>query len=235
MALTLGGSFIYRQMQTAQTPVALQTIAVPAGQRINITLPDGTNVWLNARTTIQYPVTFNSNERTVKLDGEAYFDVAKDKTKPFIVQTDKYSVEVLGTKFDVESYSETGQFETALMEGHVKISSLKDATESLMLTPNNKAFLHKGKLQVIPVDDFNPYRWREGLICFKNESFASIMNEFEKYYGININITNLDVQKYLYTGKFRQTDGVDYALRVLQKDIGFTYERDDDKHIIYIK
>lgn len=222
-------------MQTAETSVALQTIAVPAGQRINITLPDGTNVWLNARTTIQYPVNFNSNERIVKLNGEAYFDVAKDKTKPFIVQTDKYNVEVLGTKFDVESYSETGQFETALMEGSVRISSLKDAHESLMLKPNTKAYLHMGKLRVLPVDDLNPYRWREGLICFKNESFASIMKEFEKYYGINIYITNRQVQKYLYTGKFRQTDGVDYALRVLQKDIGFTYERDDDKHIIYIK
>lgn len=235
MTLTLGGSFIYRQMQTAQTPVALQTIAVPAGQRINITLPDGTNVWLNARTTIQYPVTFNSSERLVKLDGEAYFDVARDETKPFIVQTNKFNVEVLGTKFDVESYSETQQFETALMEGSVKISSLTNSNENIMLTPNNKAYLHEGKLRVMPVYDYNPYRWREGLICFKNESFASIMNEFEKYYGININITNQQVQKYLYTGKFRQTDGVDYALRVLQKDIGFTYERDDDKHIIYIK
>ncbi|MRZ44568.1 anti-sigma factor, partial [Parabacteroides goldsteinii] len=87
IALTLGGSFIYRQMQTEQTPIALQTITVPAGQRINITLADGTNVWLNARTTIQYPITFNEKERLVKLDGEAYFDVTKDKSKPFIVQT----------------------------------------------------------------------------------------------------------------------------------------------------
>lgn len=226
---------MYQQIQTKQTPIALQTIAVPAGQRINITLPDGTNVWLNARTTIQYPVSFNSSERLVKLDGEAYFDVTRDEAKPFIVQTDKYNVEVLGTKFDIESYSETENFETALMEGCVKISSLTDTNENLMLSPNNKAYLHEGKLRVIPVDDYNPYRWREGLICFKNETFTSIMKEFEKYYGINIHITNLQVQKYLYTGKFRQTDGVDYALRVLQKDIKFTYERDDDNHIIYIK
>nr|WP_262711667.1 FecR family protein [Parabacteroides goldsteinii] len=210
-------------------------MAVPAGQRINITLPDGTNVWLNARTTIQYPVTFNANERLVKLDGEAYFDVARNEKKPFIVQTDKYNVEVLGTQFDVESYSDTENFETALMEGSVRISSLTDTNESLTLTPNNKAYLHEGKLRVMPVDDHNPYRWREGLICFKNETFASIMKEFEKYYGINIHITNKQVQKYLYTGKFRQTDGVDYALRVLQKDIRFSYQRDDDKNIIYIK
>ncbi|WP_229058588.1 MULTISPECIES: FecR family protein [Parabacteroides] len=235
IALTLGGSLVYQQMQTKQALIPLQTIAVPAGQRINITLPDGTNVWLNARTTIQYPVTFNSSERLVKLDGEAYFDVARNEKVPFIVQTPKYNVEVLGTQFDVESYSDTGKFETTLMEGCVKISSLTDKDESLMLTPNNKAYLYKGKLRVMPVDDYNPYRWREGLICFKNETFASIMKEFEKYYGINIHITNKQVQQYLYTGKFRQTDGVDYALRVLQKDIRFSYQRDDDKHIIYIK
>lgn len=222
-------------MQTEETPVALQTISVPAGQRINITLADGTNVWLNARTTIQYPVSFNAKERLVKLDGEAYFDVAKDKDKPFIVQTNKYNVEVLGTKFDVDSYSETEIFETTLMEGNVKISSLTDAAENLLLTPHNKAYLYNGKLRIKPVDDYSPYRWREGLICFKNETFASIMKDFEKYYGINIYITNQQVQKYLYTGKFRQTDGVDYALRVLQKDIKFTYERDDENHIIYIK
>ena len=126
-------------MQTEQTPIALQTITVPAGQRINITLADGTNVWLNARTTIQYPITFNEKERLVKLDGEAYFDVTKDKSKPFIVQTNNYNVEVLGTKFDVDSYSETEIFETTLMEGSVRISSLTDANESLMLKPHNKA------------------------------------------------------------------------------------------------
>lgn len=235
IAFTLRGSFFYQQIQTEQTLIPLQTIAVPAGQRINITLPDGTNVWLNARTTIQYPITFNANERLVKLDGEAYFDVARNEKKPFIVQTDKYNVEVLGTQFDVESYSDTENFETALMEGSVRISSLTDTNESLTLTPNNKAYLHEGKLRVMSVDDYSPYRWREGLICFKNETFASIMKEFEKYYGINIHITNKQVQKYLYTGKFRQTDGVDYALRVLQKDIRFSYQRDDDKNIIYIK
>ena len=94
IALTLGGSFIYRQMQTEQTPIALQTITVPAGQRINITLVDGTNVWLNARTSLSYPVKFGKNNRQVVLDGEAYFDVTKDKSKPFIVQTDNYNVEV---------------------------------------------------------------------------------------------------------------------------------------------
>lgn len=235
IAITLEGSYLYHQYSFEKELMATNTISVPAGQRINMTLTDGTNVWLNARTSLTYPVKFSKKNRQVILDGEAYFEVAKDKTKPFIVQTNKYNVEVLGTQFDVDSYSGTEIFETTLMEGSVRISSLTDDTESLTLTPHNKAYLHNGKLRVKPVDDYSSYRWREGLICFKKETFASIMKDFEKYYGINIYITNTQVQKYLYTGKFRQTDGVDYALRVLQKDIKFTYERDDDNHMIYIK
>ena len=222
-------------MQTEKTPIALQTITVPAGQRINITLADGTNVWLNARTTIQYPITFNEKERLVKLDGEAYFDVTKDKSKPFIVQTDNYNVEVLGTQFDVNAYSETGEFETTLMSGSVKVASASDSTQKITLKPNNKVFLQDGKLHVTAVDDYNPYRWKEGLICFKNETFTSIMKDFEKYYGLTIQVKNKNVFKYVYTGKFRQTDGIDYALRVLQKDIKFTYQRDDENQIIYIE
>ena len=234
VAITLGGSYFYYQSSLEKELMAMQTITVPAGQRINITLVDGTNVWLNARTSLSYPVKFGKNNRQVVLDGEAYFDVTKDKSKPFIVQTDNYNVEVLGTQFDVNAYSETGEFETTLMSGSVKVASASDSTQKITLKPNNKVFLQDGKLHVTAVDDYNPYRWKEGLICFKNETFTSIMKDFEKYYGLTIQVKNKNVFKYVYTGKFRQTDGIDYALRVLQKDIKFTYQRDDENQIIYI-
>ena len=235
VAITLGGSYFYYQSSLEKELMAMQTITVPAGQRINITLVDGTNVWLNARTSLSYPVKFGKNNRQVVLDGEAYFDVTKDKSKPFIVQTDNYNVEVLGTQFDVNAYSETGEFETTLMSGSVKVASASDSTQKITLKPNSKVFLQDGKLHVTAVDDYNPYRWKEGLICFKNETFTSIMKDFEKYYGLTIQVKNKNVFKYVYTGKFRQTDGIDYALRVLQKDIKFTYQRDDENQIIYIE
>ena len=235
VAITLGGSYFYYQSSLEKELMAMQTITVPAGQRINITLVDGTNVWLNARTSLSYPAKFGKNNRQVVLDGEAYFDVTKDKSKPFIVQTDNYNVEVLGTQFDVNAYSETGEFETTLMSGSVKVASASDSTQKITLKPNNKVFLQDGKLHVTAVDDYNPYRWKEGLICFKNETFTSIMKDFEKYYGLTIQVKNKNVFKYVYTGKFRQTDGIDYALRVLQKDIKFTYQRDDENQIIYIE
>ncbi|WP_370862627.1 FecR family protein [Parabacteroides faecis] len=235
IAITLGGSYLYHQYSFEKELMATNTISVPAGQRINMTLTDGTNVWLNARTSLTYPVKFSKKNRQVILDGEAYFEVAKDKTKPFIVQTNKYNVEVLGTKFDVNAYSETGEFETTLMSGSVRVASTSDPAQKLTLKPNNKVYLQDGELHVSVVDDFNPYRWKEGLICFKNESFTSIMKDFEKYYGLTIQVRNKEVLKYVYTGKFRQTDGIDYALRVLQKDIKFSYQRDDENQIIYIE
>lgn len=228
------GWFLVQQF-TAEEPQGMQAITVPAGQRINLTLPDGTNVWLNARTTIQYPVAFNKKERHIKLDGQAYFDVTPNKDVPFIVQTDKGMVEVLGTKFDVMSYAGTDQFETALMEGSVKVNLFSDPNEAIILTPDTKAYLENGKLCRSALEDMNTYRWKEGLISFVNSPFADIMKEFEKSYGIEIVIQNQKVLEYSYTGKFRITDGVDYALRVLQKDIRFVYERDTENHIIYIK
>lgn len=233
--VTLSFNFLYQYTRNLQELIAMQTIYVPAGQRINITLSDGTNVWLNARTKLQYPASFSKGKRQVILDGEAYFDVAKNTKQPFIVETNKCNLEVLGTQFNVEAYSDKDDFEATLMEGSVRVSSTTNPEEQLTLTPDNKVYLQNGKLMVAHVDDYNPYRWKEGLICFKNEPFASIMQEFEKYYGIKIEIRYDATEGALFSGKFRQTDGIDYALRVLQRDIRFTYLRNDDNQTIYIE
>lgn len=231
VVLTLAINHFYQRHRNGEYVATMNTISVPAGQRTHVTLPDGTNVWLNARTTLQYPAHFNRKERTVRLEGEAYFDVARNDKKPFIVQTGPYNVEVLGTQFDVEAYPDMGTFETTLMKGSVKVSSPK---QSIVLEPEHKVYMREGKLHVAKVKDFDPYRWKEGLICFKEEQFQFIMKDFEKYYGIRIVVNNSKVLQFSYTGKFRQADGIDYALRVLQKDIYFTYQKDNDKEIIYI-
>lgn len=236
VALTLTANYFYEAMALdTNLLLAMQTISVPAGQRVNIVLADGTNVWLNAGTTLQYPAVFSKQNRRVILDGEAYFDVAKDKKKPFVVQTDKYNVEVFGTEFNVEAYSETNRFETTLKSGSVKLESVSDPEQVLMLKPDHKATLQDGKLQVAVVDDYNSYRWKEGLICFSKATFASMMKSFEKYYGLTIYINNQNIHKHLFTGKFRPIDGIDYALNILQKDIQFTYKRDSNYPIIYIE
>lgn len=107
--------------KSIQPEIALNTIKVPAGQRVEVTLSDGTHIWLNARSEFSYPASFNGNTREVRLKGEAFFDVAKDRNKKFIVNTGRCEVEVLGTQFNVEAYNEN-EFSTALIQGSVKVT-----------------------------------------------------------------------------------------------------------------
>lgn len=233
IAVTLLGTYIYNEYHPKEELLAMQKITVPAGQRINLELSDGTVVWLNSRSTIQYPAYFAGNKsRTIHLNGEAYFEVAHNAQKPFIVETTKGSVEVLGTKFNLEAYADNNSFVTSLMEGSVKVTSGND---ELLIKPDEMAILEHGKLKATPIEDYNVYRWKEGLICFKDETFVNIMNKFETCYGVTIKIENNKVISSRYTGKFRQSDGISYALRVLQKDVKFTFERNEDNQIIYIK
>jgi ferric-dicitrate binding protein FerR (iron transport regulator) len=232
--VTLVGGYTYWYNQSSAEKLAMQEIHVSEGRCIDITLQDGTRVWLNAQTTLRYPIQFGGDNRSVTLDGEAYFEVSEDKDRPFIVKTERGKVQVFGTKFNIEDYAGSQTFETTLMEGSVEVMSAVDPSKKVRLTPDKKALLVDGQFVIEQVDDYNPYRWREGLICFRNESFKEIMNEFKKYYGVDIIVRNKEVQEFFYTGKFRQTDGINYSLRVLQQDIQFKYNRDDEKQIIYI-
>jgi ferric-dicitrate binding protein FerR (iron transport regulator) len=234
--LALLGSYFYHHRPATEEAIAVQTISVPAGQRVNLVLPDGTEVWLNARTTLKYPVSFNTKERNLELDGEAYFEVAQDKKHPFVVHTAKGNIQALGTAFNVEAYSSDSKFVASLMHGSVQVKLPGDPSGGLLLQPGRKAVWQEGDslLHVETIDDYAVYRWVEGLICFKDAPLPAIMKEFEKYYGVRIDIRNRRVLKYSYTGKFRHTDGIDYALRVLQKDVGFKYVRDDESQTISI-
>ncbi len=235
IALTLSVTLFVQRKSEDNDHIVMNTISVPGGQRVNLTLSDGTNLWLNACSTMEYPAVFSKDKREITLDGEAYFEVAHNRDKPFIVHTKKCDIEVLGTKFNVEAYSNKEVFETSLMEGIVKVFLVNNATHSLILTPNNRVYLKEGRLVIGKIEDFETYRWKEGLICFKNLSFPEIMLKLEKYFDIKIIVRNKQVLNYVCTGKFRQADGVDYALRVLQKDVSFKYERDENNDVIYIK
>ena len=232
IAITLMGTHIYTNYYPNEELLAMQKITVPAGQRINLELSDGTVIWLNSRSTIEYPASFTGKNRTVHLNGEAYFEVAHNIQKPFIVETTKGNVEVLGTKFNLEAYADNDAFVTSLMEGSVKVTS---GTKELLIKPDEMAILNQGDLKVVPIEDYNVYRWKEGLICFKDETFNNIMSKFETCYGVTIKVENKKVLNARYTGKFRQSDGISYALRVLQKDVRFTFERNEENQIIYIK
>src|SRR5690554_275901 len=220
---------IYKKDESLQ----YNTVIVPAGQRINLILSDNTNLWLNANTKFRYPTEFAKGARTVFLDGEAYFEVSENVKKPFIVKTSQGDVRVTGTSFNVEAYSQHGSFSTSLFDGGVDI--YKNDAKLVSLLPNQKSSLENNQLLISKITDQDKYLWRDGLIAFKDKELEEILRTLEKYFAVDIQIDTDKLPEHTYTGKFRQSDGVDYALRVLQRSIRFTYERDEETGTVYIK
>lgn len=215
----------------------MNKIVVPPGQRANLTLSDGTNVWLNACSEMTYPASFSEDIRRVSLKGEAYFDVSKDVEHPFVVQTKKCDIKVLGTEFNVrvnEAESDC-EFSAALLEGSIELTNKMEPGPSIRLAAMQKAEWTGGKMVVESIRNLDDYRWKEGLICFEDIRFADLMKRFEKTYDIRIVIQNKSLYDYKCSGKCRVSDGVDFILQVLQRSTRFTFSRSDDNTIIYIK
>jgi len=234
--LVVSALYIYNNVAKPAPVLAMNKLVVPPGQRANLTLSDGTNVWLNACSEMTYPASFSEDTRRVSLKGEAYFDVSKDVEHPFVVQTKKCDIKVLGTEFNVrvnESESDC-EFSAALLEGSIELINKMKPGPSIRLAPMQKAELKGDKMVVDSISDLDDYRWKEGLICFEEIRFADLMKRFEKTYDIRIVIQNKKLHDYKCSGKCRVSDGVDFILQVLQRSTRFTFSRSDDNAVIYI-
>lgn len=229
----LASRYLLPQIQSKAVPV-MQTVRVPAGQRAEITLGDGTRVWLNANTTMTFPNQFSGHTREVKLDGEGFFNVTPDKLKPFIVNTSRYQVKVLGTKFNLMAYSDAGNFETSLLEGAIEVLKQSSPT-GIMLKPNERVYLAEGKVVVAPIRDRGHFLWTEGILSFDNTTFTEMVNQLELYFDLEIELKNNRILNYRCTGKFRTKDGVEHILKVLQLQNKFSYSKDDKLNRITIE
>ena len=220
--------------QTARQKSVLQTIYVPAGQHAEITLADGTHVWLNAKTKFSFPTNFEVSNRNVSLDGEAYFNVTHDSKRPFIVKAGKYSVQVYGTEFNVNAYSGKSIFETALLKGSVRVEEINKRTNSLMLQPGYKVAVENDRFVKSPITQYSYFKWKEGLICFDDNTIGEMLNKMELYFDVHFIIKNTHIINQRYTGKFRGNDGVEQVLKTLQLRSKFKYEFNDDRDVITI-
>lgn len=208
------------------------TLYVPAGQRACITLQDGTIVWLNAQSTLIYPSHFYGKERIVSITGEAFFEVSKDKEKPFIVTAQDAKIRVLGTKFNVYSYPDTKQIKTSLIEGAVQVFY---KSKQVILRPNEESIAQDGKLTVSNIKNPDMLLWRNGIYSFNNERLVEIVRKLELYYDVTINIANPKLQDICYTCKFRQRDGIEKILYTIQKIHHFKIEINKEKNVITLK
>ncbi|HBX20891.1 MAG TPA: anti-sigma factor [Porphyromonadaceae bacterium] len=201
---------------------ALYTTTVPTGEYTRLVLDDGTSVWLNSKSTLDYPLHFSDDRRLVRLSGEGYFDVTHDPDRPFIVETAEYTVQVLGTEFNVRAYDYQHTFEASLLQGSVLIKALNTADE-LLLEPDQRAITENGNLQVTTFHK-DEFLWREGILFIDNKTISEILVILEQYYDIHFIIDeNLPEESKKYTGKFRIQDGVEHILNVLRLQNEFNY------------
>ncbi len=216
----------------------LNAVEVPAGQRMSLTLSDGTSICLNGNSRIEYPAVFGRGERRVRLSGEAFLEVTHDEKHPFIIETFSSEVEVLGTRFGVYADEEDGHFSTTLLEGRVRVTTKGggDCFEQVVLTPDEMVRLENGHLVVSRVNAEDALSWTDGYINILGESFSSLMERFEYTYGVHIVIDRDTMPQIGYkSGKIRVSEGVDFALRLLQRACDFTYSTDYETNTITIR
>lgn len=195
---TANGELVY----TAKSAVAplnnkqpqFNTIETPRGGQYQVNLPDGTKVWLNAGSSLNYPTVFASSSREVQLKGEAYFEVAKriinGERVPFMVKTATQVVEVLGTHFNINSYENEADTKTTLLEGAVKVrpvsSSAQNNEAGRILKPGEQSVLKGTSIKVSEVDTEEALAWKEGLFMFDNENLESIMRKVSRWYDVEV-------------------------------------------------
>ncbi|MDR0429759.1 MAG: FecR family protein [Tannerellaceae bacterium] len=233
LILWIGMQWFYNRPEE-ENVMAYQTLSVPAGQRAELTLPDNTKVWLNAKSKLTYPTNFEKGSRKVELDGEAFFDITYLEKQPFIVQTDKMSIEVLGTEFNVVDYTDHNISDVSLLKGSVKLKA-NGVSQEYILKVNEKVQLKDGKLHTSAIVDLDYYKWKEGLLCFNNETVGDIIKKLQLYFDIKIDVKRQELLKFRYTGKFRTKDGVEQVLKVLQLEHKFSYVKNSELNTITIK
>ena len=223
-----------------------QDIKVPKGSTLQTVLSDGTKVWINAGSTLQFEQGFGQTSRTVYLSGEVYFDIAKGSV-PFIVKTQHYTINDIGTIFNVKAYPDDLSFETTVIEGEVSIEgkllidfdksqvvSVKEKqvlklnyapVRGLPQTPKNLSKVVEMKVQKISPAQFDDYTgWTEDLLVFEGKTFFEIIKIMERRYDVEIIIQDMKVRNYEYTGSFKNVDEVEKALQILKETTEIEYD-----------
>ena len=200
MALSADEDVLTYTKGSVDTVIEYHTMKIPRGGEYVLVLSDGTTVYLNAESELMYPVKFRGNDRRVFLKGEAYFEVSKNKEKPFLVQVDDMSVKVYGTEFNVNTYN---NIETVLVTGSV---SMNQGGKEVLLKPNQKGVFDQvsGKITVADVDVLAYVSWKNGDFIFRNESLNSIMDKLSRWYGLEVLYQDARLQNVRLSGNLKR-------------------------------
>jgi len=224
--LLLATSYFYLksdQNHDQSVSVVYNTAETPLGMRSSLTLPDGTKVWLNAGSKLSYPVTFSDQFRAVRLIGEAYFEVKKDKKWPFVVNSGNMNIVVSGTTFNCNAYPENNEIQTVLVEGQVTLIN-ESSTVSEELQPGELAVFQKNSQQVTKTKtDLQKYiAWKNGMLMFRDDRMDKVVEKLERWYNVEIEIKDKEISDYIYNATFVD-ESLDQVLKMLSLSAPISY------------
>lgn len=211
-------------------------IHIPNGLKGNITLADGTEVWLNSGSRIIYPEDYSATNRSIYLDGEAYFEVKSDKAHPFVVETSRLNVVVTGTRFNLSSYAEDHTIEATLCQGIITLN-YKDGQKALRLNPNDKVTYNKkdGEIQKEIVDSELSASWKDGILSFKEVPLREILRKLERKFNTTIRIQDRKAGEYTYTATFEKDKGLEDILNIITISAPISYQKENDGSITILQ
>ena len=224
---------VYRlkdSMGIEEEELSYNQIIVPAGERFLVQLSDGTKVWINSESALRYPAYFGKNIREVEARGNVYFEVAKDSTRPFVVASRELTTEVLGTRFEVNTYGDRDEVSATLVEGSVRVGV---GSRFVVIKPNQQFTFNtkSGTIKVNEVDAARKVMWKDGILVIDNEAFRDVVWKLERWYGVSIvNETGL-VFTQSFSGEFDRED-IHMAIESLCTNLNITYMMDKDRIIL---
>ncbi|MBR3450683.1 MAG: FecR domain-containing protein [Bacteroidales bacterium] len=214
--------------------IAINKLEIPRGGEFHITLEDGTEVWLNAESSLRYPEHFDGNRREVDLTGEAYFKVAREDARPFQVRIAGQLIRVYGTEFNVMSYEEDQYVYTTLVEGSISICPDNVRSSELILTPGHQAVSAKSDFST-SVQQVKPEvvtSWRNGMFVFENQTLDQIMRQLSRWYDFSYGFVNDDVANTVFMGRMPRYGTFGEVLDILEKSGNLSFRADGNKILI---
>lgn len=205
-------------------------LIVPFGKRSFITLADGTRVWLNSGTEMEFPAKFAGKTRNIRVKGEIYIEVAKS-TRPFLIQTTQSTVQVLGTKFNVAAYDDEKTESVVLVEGSVQINNAATKT-AVILKPNEKATVSPEKIETETVNVSEYISWRDGVMEFNKTSMSEVLKRVGRYYNVSFESSDVPLNKKTVSGKLFLSNNLDSVMTSVSILSSTNYERENNRIII---
>jgi len=226
---TADGQIVYEVKAKDDDPTKINTLTTARGETYMLTLPDQTKVWLNAASSLTYTAALlERGARRVRLAGEAYFQVAKDKAHPFIVESRGQQVEVLGTHFNINSYDDEDEVKTTLLEGSVKVVSQK---ASKVIRPGEQTIMKDDLLKVSEANIEGAVAWKNGVFYFDNTNMKEVMRQMSRWYDVDVVYEGNVPDKFL-TGEVQRNQNASQVMELI-KFYGLNYRIDKNKIIIY--